>query len=52
MSKANKVTNESLAEYQTETVKLLQEKKISEIIKTFLNFNTIKLRQHQLRMSN
>ena len=43
LKKANKITKESLAEYQTETAKLIQEKKISEeIIKTFRNFNTIK----------
>ena len=36
LKKANEITKESLAEYQTETVKLLQEKKMSEeTIKTF-----------------
>ena len=45
LKKANEITKESLAEYQAETVKLLQEKKMSEeIIKTFRNFNTIKIK--------
>ena len=45
LKKANEIAKESLAEYQTETVKLLQEKKMSEeIIKTFWNFNTIKFK--------
>ena len=45
LKKANEITKESLAEYQIETVKLLQEKKMSEeIIKTFRNFNTIKIK--------
>ena len=45
LKKANEITKESLAEYQTETVKLLQEKKMSEeIIKTFRNFNTVKIK--------
>ena len=36
LKKANEIAKESLAECQTETVKLLQEKKMSEeIIKTF-----------------
>ena len=45
LKKANEITKESLPEYQTETVKLLQEKKVSdEIIKTFRNFSTIKIK--------
>ena len=45
LKKTNEITKESLAEYQIETVKLLQEKKMSEeIIKTFRNFNTIKIK--------
>ena len=45
LKKVNEITKESLVEYQTETVKLLQEKKMSEeIIKTFQNFNTIKIK--------
>ena len=45
LKKANEITKESLAEYQIETVKLLQEKKMSEeIIKTFRNFNIIKIK--------
>ena len=45
LKKANKITKESLAEYQTETVKLLPEKKMSEeIIKSFRNFKTIKIK--------
>ena len=42
LKKANEITKESLAGYETETVKLLQEKKVSEeIIKTLSNFNKI-----------
>ena len=45
LKKTNKITKGSLAEYQTETVKLLQEKKMSEeIIKTFRSFKTIKIK--------
>ena len=45
LKKANEITKESLREYQTETVKLLQEKKVSDkIIKTFWNFSTIKIK--------
>ena len=45
LKKANEITKESLREYQTETVKLLQEKKVSDkIIKTFRNFSTIKIK--------
>ena len=45
LKKANKITKEGLIEYQIETVKLLQEKKMSEeIIKTFRNFTTIKIK--------
>ena len=45
LKKANEITKESLPEYQRETVKLLQEKKVSdEIIKTFRNFSTIKIK--------
>ena len=45
LKKANEITKESLAEYQTETLELPQEKKISEErIKTFWDFNTIKIK--------
>ena len=45
LKKANKITKEGLIEYQIETVKLLQEKKMSEeIIKTFRNFTSIKIK--------
>ena len=44
LRKTNEITKQSLVKYQTETVKLIQQKKISEeIIETFLNFNTIKI---------
>ena len=43
LKKAVEITKENLTKYQTETPKLIQEKKMSEeIIKTFRNLNTIK----------
>ena len=43
LKKAAEITKENLTKYQTETPKLIKEKKISEeIIKTFRNLNTIK----------
>ena len=45
LKKANETTKESLAEYQTETTTLIQEKNMSEeIIKTIRNFNTTKIK--------
>ena len=42
--KIKEITKISIAECQTETVKLIKEKKRSEeTIKTLLNFNTIKI---------
>ena len=45
LKKANEIIKGSLAECLTETGKLLQGKRISEeIIKTFWNFSTIKIK--------
>ena len=44
LKKAHEITKESLADYQRETVKLIQEKEMSEeVTQTFHNFNTIKI---------
>ena len=46
LKKANEIIKGSLAEYLTETVMLLQGKRISEeIIETFWNFSTIKIKE-------
>ena len=45
LKKASEITKGSPAECQTERVKLIQEKNMSEeIIKSFRNFNTIKFK--------
>lgn len=46
LKKASDITKQYLAECQTETVKLIQEKEISEqVIKIVQNFNTININE-------